>query len=94
MPKPKPYKFSRRMRQITGMGGSYEADCRAAVVAALMYLDSHPRANPKSQRVLTAMLAGGRDLTECSYGGAVQTVIWIRKHGWEAYQRQMVGEDA
>ena len=85
----KAYRFTRGMAQITGMGGRYEADCRGAVVAALEYLDAHPKAAAKGRRVLSAMLAGDRDMTECMYGAAVRTVIWIREHGWEAYKREM-----
>lgn len=34
------------MGEISGMGGSYEAGCRAMVLAGIRWLDEHPKADP------------------------------------------------
>ena len=37
------------MGEISGFGGSYEAGCRAMVMAGIKWLDEHPDANPRIQ---------------------------------------------
>jgi hypothetical protein len=41
------YTWRDDMGEISGLGGSYEADCRSALRAGLVWLDSHPEADPQ-----------------------------------------------
>lgn len=41
------YEYTKEMREISGFGGSYEAACRAMVVAGLEWLDERAEADPK-----------------------------------------------
>lgn len=41
------YIFTDEMSEISGFGGGYEAECRAAVVRGLEWLDAHPEADPQ-----------------------------------------------
>lgn len=41
------YQFTDEMSEISGFGGSYEAECRAAIVRGLEWFDANPDADPK-----------------------------------------------
>lgn len=41
------YLYTDDMAELSGFGGSYEAGCRAMVVAGLEWLDAHPDAKPQ-----------------------------------------------
>ena len=41
------YKYTPEMREISGLGGGYEHDCRKMVITGLKWLDKHPNADPK-----------------------------------------------
>lgn len=38
--------WSEEMGEISGFGGSYEAGCRAMVLAGIQWIDEHPEADP------------------------------------------------
>src|SRR3989344_6171304 len=41
------YEFTDEMREISGFGGGYEANCRAMLRGGLEWWDAHPEAGPK-----------------------------------------------
>lgn len=41
------YEYTDEMREISGLGGGYEATCRAMVVAGCEWCDDHPDADPQ-----------------------------------------------
>lgn len=57
------YEFTDDMSEISGFGGSYEAECRAMVVRGLEWLDEHPDADPKfhGYKDLYGMIAEDND---------------------------------
>jgi hypothetical protein len=40
------YEFTKEMREISGLGDSYEAACRTMVIRGAEWLDEHPNADP------------------------------------------------
>lgn len=41
------YEWVEGMREISGMGGDYEAACRAMLVGGMKWLDEHPEVEPE-----------------------------------------------
>jgi hypothetical protein len=98
----KKYCFSSDMRPITSPGSDYEESVRAMVIAALNWLDDHPKAQPlfygmkgvnqdneDAQHIFSAMDKAVSGSSGSMLSFAVSTVLYIRKQGWEAYCQEM-----
>jgi hypothetical protein len=97
------YQFTKDMNEISGFGGQYEECCRRMLVAALLWFDAHPNADPQFGRfgqeenaeakALSAEVLKAADEMRygpsgAQHGAALSHALWIRKNGWDAYVRE------
>ena len=99
------YVYSADMRSITPSGSDYEESVRSMVIAALKWLDEHPKAQPvfygmegatqdndDAEQVISAMNEAVPNSSGSMLNYALITILSIRKQGWEAYCQQMRGK--
>lgn len=98
------YRFEKTMREISGFGGDYEAECRKMLRRGLLWLDEHPGADirynngsvfsPSNQETadLEEVVTGNSLPSGAMLGTVLVHLYWIHTHSWKEYMEKMIEE--
>lgn len=99
------YEWEIGMREISGMGGGYEAECRLMLKQGMKWIEAHPDAKPmyhgfkgiygiikednEDAKALSNAACEGRDVTGAMHQAVISHIIFISKNGWPKYVEEM-----
>ena len=98
------YRFEKTMREISGFGGDYEAECRKMLRRGLLWLDEHPEVKieyknnsvflPANQETadLETVVVGNSEPSGAMLGTVLIHIYWIHNHSWKEYMEKMIEE--